>query len=106
MKSSERYSETPSDERFKKAIKLTDSPLEVSFVSTSKQNVIENIKFNAEINMTGLTDGKPYGINFLLVPSTTRPDGQFPDPVGASQTYDFEVSVNGFRLFKKSYKGD
>lgn len=57
--------------------------------------------------MTGLTTGKPYGLNFLLVPSTTRADKQFPDPVTATpQTYDFEVSVNGFRLFKKSYKGD
>ena len=73
-KSSERYEETPSDERFKKVIKITDSPLEVSFVSFSRQNIVENVRFYAQINMTGLTDGKPYGINFLLVPSTTRPN--------------------------------
>lgn len=104
-KSSERYEETPSDERFKKATKITDSPLEVSFVSISKLNVVENVRFYAEINMTGLTDGKPYGVNFLLVPSTTRAGNLFPDPTTTTQTYDFEVLVNGFRLFKKSYKG-
>lgn len=53
---------------FKKAAKTTDSPLEVTFISMSKLNVVENVRFRAEINMTGLTDGKSYGINFLFLP--------------------------------------
>jgi hypothetical protein len=50
-----------------------------------------------------LLDGKAYGFNLMLLPKTTRADEIFPDPT--PQTYDFEVSFNGFRLFKKSYKG-
>jgi hypothetical protein len=56
--------------------------------------------------MTGLTDGKSYGINFLLFPQTTRTDKQFIDPTVIPQTYDVQVLMNGNTLFKKSYKGD
>ncbi len=45
--------------------------------------------------MSGFNDGKSYGINFLLVPETSRTDGQFPDPASGSQTYDVQVSING-----------
>lgn len=71
----------------------------------SKSGINENVKFTAEVNLTGLVDGKSYGFNFLMVPETTRADKQFPDPP-SMKTYDFEISFNGFRLFKKSYKGD
>lgn len=56
--------------------------------------------------LSGLNDGKSYGINFVLVPFTTRTDKEFPDPTARNQTYDFQVSINGYRIFKKSYKGD
>ena len=57
--------------------------------------------------MTGISNGRAYGINFLFAPETTRSDGQFPDPISqVPQRYDVEVSVNKRVLFRKSYKGD
>jgi len=60
------------------------------------------VRLNAEVVMSGLTDGKAYGVRIILFPLSST--GAFIAPAN-SLKYEFSVSVNGNNLFKKSYSG-
>lgn len=65
---------------------------------------VTKVRLNAEVIMNGLTDGKPYGVHFLMHPTIDSGVFEFPEPADGS-LYQFNVKVNGLNLYTASFTG-
>lgn len=78
------------------------NPLNLKFTVNAISGDSTNVRLNAQVVMTGITSGKPYGFRVQIKPSSTFLTNSFHTPADASP-YLISVGVNGYNLFAGAF---